>query len=140
MNGRSRGGGCIAGEPDPVAQELLGLLSGRVGLASGDGKSAASGDGRGYRPEQQDIVFIGDHGGYQKAMARAAAAMNQEWSSTSVRAYAIDEYYQAATVDFPKLLREKGFKEFEAICKRQNGRRICPISASDQRVPIVRLF
>jgi creatinine amidohydrolase/Fe(II)-dependent formamide hydrolase-like protein len=61
----------------------------------------------------KDIVFIGDHGGYQKAMQRAAAALNKEWASTSVRAHAIEEYYRAASVEFPKLLREKGFKDDE---------------------------
>jgi creatinine amidohydrolase len=69
---------------------------------------------RGFRLHGfKDIVFIGDHGGYQKAMARAADTLNREWASTSARAHAIEEYYRAAAVDFPKLLREKGFKESE---------------------------
>ncbi len=69
---------------------------------------------RGFRLHGfKDVVFIGDHGGYQKAMGRAADALNREWASTSVRAHAIGEYYRAATKDFPKLLREKGFKESE---------------------------
>ncbi len=69
---------------------------------------------RGFRLHGfKDVVFIGDHGGYQKAMQRAAAALNREWASTSVRAHAIEEYYQAAAVEFPKLLREKGFKDDE---------------------------
>ena len=69
---------------------------------------------RGFRLHGfKDVVFIGDHGGYQKAMGRAADALNREWASTSVRAHAIEDYYRAATVDFAKLLREKGFKESE---------------------------
>ena len=70
--------------------------------------------GRGFRLHGfKDIVFIGDHGGYQKTMARAAAALNREWGSSSVRAHAIEAYYRAAAVDFPKLLREKGFTDAE---------------------------
>jgi creatinine amidohydrolase/Fe(II)-dependent formamide hydrolase-like protein len=70
--------------------------------------------GRGFRLHGfKDIVFIGDHGGYQKAMARAAAALNKEWAGTSVRAHAIEAYYRAAAVDFPKLLHDKGFKDEE---------------------------
>ena len=61
----------------------------------------------------KDIVFIGDHGGYQKSMARAAAALNREWASTPARAHAIEEYYRAAADEFPKLLRDKGYKDAE---------------------------
>lgn len=61
----------------------------------------------------KDVVFIGDHGGYQTAMAKAAAALNREWAKTSVRAHAIEEYYAAAAKDFPAYLRGKGFGEEE---------------------------
>ncbi len=57
----------------------------------------------------KDIVFIGDHGGYQKAMARAAASLNREWIKTPARAHAIEDYYTAAEKDFTQNLRGKGF-------------------------------
>jgi creatinine amidohydrolase len=57
----------------------------------------------------KDVVFIGDHGGYQKTMAKAAANLNREWAKTSVRAHAIEDYYDAADVDFPAYLKGKGF-------------------------------
>ena len=60
-----------------------------------------------------DVVFIGDHGGYQNAMARAAAVLQREWAKSGVRAHAIDEYYRAESVDFASLLREKGYSEAE---------------------------
>ena len=40
----------------------------------------------------RDIVFIGDHGGYQKVLQSAAATLNREWAATPVRAHAIVEY------------------------------------------------
>jgi len=66
--------------------------------------------GRGFRLHGfKDVVFIGDHGGYQKVMAKSAASLNREWSKTSVRAHAIEEYYTAAGNDFPQYLKGKGF-------------------------------
>src|ERR1700694_895764 len=69
---------------------------------------------RGFRLHGfKDIVFIGDHGGYQKLLVKSAANLNREWAKTSVRAHAIEEYYRAADSEFAKLLREKGFKSEE---------------------------
>jgi len=68
--------------------------------------------GRSFRAHGfKDVVYIGDHGGYQKAMARAAAALNREWAATPARAHAIAEYYDAAATGFPRLLRDRGFSE-----------------------------
>ena len=65
---------------------------------------------RGFRLHGfKDIVFIGDHGGYQKVLANAASSLNREWAKTSVRAHAIEDYYAAAAKDFPEYLKAKGF-------------------------------
>ena len=69
---------------------------------------------RGFRLHGfRDVVFLGDHGDYQKSLRKAADALNREWAGTSVRAHAIDEYYRAATVEFGAALRAKGFTEAE---------------------------
>ncbi|HUL96702.1 MAG TPA: creatininase family protein [Usitatibacter sp.] len=68
--------------------------------------------GRSYRQHGfKDIVFIGDHGGYQRVLKRAAAALNHEWAGTNVRAHAIEEYYTAVSKDYVEALKEKGFTE-----------------------------
>ena len=70
--------------------------------------------GRGFRMHGfRDVIFLGDHGGYQKSMKKAADALNREWAKTTVRAHAIDEYYRAASVDFAQILRGKGFTPAE---------------------------
>ena len=70
--------------------------------------------GRGFRMHGfHDVVLLGDHGGYQKSLKKVAEALNREWTKTKVRAHAIDEYYRAASVDFPQLLRGKGFATAE---------------------------
>ena len=68
--------------------------------------------GRSYRQHGfKDIVFIGDHGGYQRALKRAAATLNREWAGNHARAHAIEEYYTAVTKDYVEALKEKGFTE-----------------------------
>ena len=82
--------------PDSVLEEIL--------------ESSA----RGFRLHGfKDIVFIGDHGGYQKVMAKAAAALNRDWAKTSVRAHAIEDYYVASERDFSEYLKGKGFSAAE---------------------------
>lgn len=61
----------------------------------------------------RDIVFIGDHGGYQKNMRKAADTLNREWAKSPVRAHAIEEYYTAAEIEFAKALKAKGFTSDE---------------------------
>jgi creatinine amidohydrolase len=70
--------------------------------------------GRGFRVHGfRDVIFIGDHGGYQKSTGKAADTLNREWATTGVRAHAIDQYYRAATQDFGEALRAKGFTPTE---------------------------
>jgi creatinine amidohydrolase/Fe(II)-dependent formamide hydrolase-like protein len=67
---------------------------------------------RGFRLHGfRDIVFLGDHGGYRKSLARVAARLDKEWASSRVRVHAMPEYYEAETRDFDSLLRGKGFTE-----------------------------
>ena len=61
----------------------------------------------------RDVVFIGDHGGYQRSMKKAADTLNREWANTRTRAHAIDEYYHAASTEFASALEKKGFSREE---------------------------
>ena len=61
----------------------------------------------------RDIVFLGDHGGYQTTMKKAAATLNREWAKGLARAHVIDEYYRAADDDFAQILKAKGFTSAE---------------------------
>lgn len=67
---------------------------------------------RGFRLHGfKDIVFLGEHGGYRKDLARVAETLNREWKSTSVRAHALPEYYEAETSGFAGILRRKGYTD-----------------------------
>ena len=59
------------------------------------------------------VVFIGDHGGYQKAIVHAVARMNQAWAKSPTRALAPSEYYAASTDGFAHWLRAHGYRDDE---------------------------
>jgi creatinine amidohydrolase len=61
----------------------------------------------------RNIVFLGDHGGYQRDDEAVAQRLNREWAATSVRAYALTEYYRASENEFAQLLKSKGYSEAE---------------------------
>ena len=61
----------------------------------------------------RDIVFLGDHGDYQKDNEIVARHLDREWASTPVRVYAIVEYYRAATDGFAKNLKARGYSDAE---------------------------
>lgn len=66
-----------------------------------------------------DIVLIGDHGGYQSALAAVETAFNKEYksgSSTGARVHFIADYYQATASTqsgYIAALRAKGLSDYE---------------------------
>jgi creatinine amidohydrolase/Fe(II)-dependent formamide hydrolase-like protein len=60
-----------------------------------------------------DIVFLGDHGGYQKGEQAVAARLNREWSRSDVRVQALPEYYHAASRGVDELLHGRGYSSDE---------------------------
>ncbi len=61
----------------------------------------------------RNIVFLGDHGGYQKDEEAVAQRLDREWAGTPVRAIALTEYYRASEIEFAQLLKQKGYSEAE---------------------------
>lgn len=57
----------------------------------------------------RDIVFLGDHGSYQKSEAAVAQRLGREWAASPVRAHAVFEYYQQSAQGFAKLLEARGY-------------------------------
>lgn len=59
-----------------------------------------------------DVVFLGDHGGYQRNEVRAAGKLNKEWGADAkCRAYGLTAYYEASEAPFIKVLKSKGFSD-----------------------------
>ena len=61
----------------------------------------------------RNIVFIGDHGGYQKNMVRVAAKLSREWAATPVRVHALEAYYNVLDNEYRQALKKKGMKDAE---------------------------
>ena len=59
------------------------------------------------------IVFLGDHGGYQKNLQRVADKLNQAFKADGARVLALPEYYQAVSVSYVNTLRQRGFSMAE---------------------------
>lgn len=61
----------------------------------------------------RDVVFIGDHGGYQKSLTTVAQRLNRAWSGTPTRAHAIDAYYRAVETVYAQALKRRGYRDDE---------------------------
>jgi creatinine amidohydrolase/Fe(II)-dependent formamide hydrolase-like protein len=61
----------------------------------------------------RDIVFLGDHGGYQASLKQVAARLNHDWIRTPARAHAVTEYYLVTQQGFVQSLKAAGYREQE---------------------------
>jgi creatinine amidohydrolase len=61
----------------------------------------------------RDVVFLGDHGDYQKDDEAVARDLDREWAATPARAHAVTEYYRASVDAFGKALRSRGYTDAE---------------------------
>ncbi|HLX31067.1 MAG TPA: creatininase family protein [Casimicrobiaceae bacterium] len=59
----------------------------------------------------RDIVFLGDHGGYQRSEQVVAARLDREWARSPARVHALTAYYTAAETDFAAALAARGFRK-----------------------------
>lgn len=54
------------------------------------------------------VVFLGDHGGYQKDLKQLVARLNKSWAGTNARAILPEAYYQTSSDGYAQLLRQRG--------------------------------
>lgn len=60
------------------------------------------------------VVFLGDHGGYQKHQEKVAARLNKAWSKEpAYKVLALTQYYDLAQEPYHQLLRARGFSPAE---------------------------
>ncbi|WP_321910583.1 creatininase family protein [Burkholderia cepacia] len=55
-----------------------------------------------------NIVFLGDHGGYQNDIRQSVARLNKSWAGTGARAFVPAEYYGTSSDGYDRILREHG--------------------------------
>ncbi len=58
-----------------------------------------------------DIVFIGDHGGYQDDLKAVADELDQRWAASPARAHFIAQYYRATQTAYVAALRQRGYSD-----------------------------
>ncbi|MFM0327766.1 creatininase family protein [Caballeronia glebae] len=61
----------------------------------------------------RNIVFLGDHGGYQSDIRRAVAQLNKSWAGSGVRAFVPPEYYGTSSDGYSEILRQHGYRNDE---------------------------
>ena len=62
----------------------------------------------------RDVVFLGDHGGYQKSEERVAARLNHEWSADPrCRVHALPDYYRVTQTTYVAELKKRGYTDAE---------------------------
>ncbi len=90
-------------------------FSGTISISDATFESVLESTARSFKQHGfHDVVFLGDHGGYQKSEVRAAEKINKEWASDSrFRALALTVYYEASQAPYIQALRSKGFSDAE---------------------------
>lgn len=58
----------------------------------------------------RDIVFLGDHGGYQSDVKLVADKLNREWAGSPVRVHAVPEYYGVTQAAYTQALEDRGYR------------------------------
>jgi creatinine amidohydrolase/Fe(II)-dependent formamide hydrolase-like protein len=102
------------GAIDPPAGHMR--FAGTISIPESAFEATLEGAARSFRQAGfRDIVLIGDHGGYQKSLAKVATKLDREWAkqASPVRVHAIEEYYRAVDRDFAQALRQQGFTDAE---------------------------
>jgi creatinine amidohydrolase/Fe(II)-dependent formamide hydrolase-like protein len=61
----------------------------------------------------RDIVFIGDHGGYQRNEEAVAQRLDREWARSPARVHALTDYYRVTETAYPAALEARGFAKVE---------------------------
>jgi creatinine amidohydrolase/Fe(II)-dependent formamide hydrolase-like protein len=61
----------------------------------------------------RNIVFLGDHGGYQDDVRHVVAQLNKSWAGSNARAFVPAEYYGTSSAGYNQILREHGFRDDE---------------------------
>jgi creatinine amidohydrolase len=61
----------------------------------------------------RNIVFLGDHGGYQNDLKHVVAELNKAWANTKARALLPPAYYETSSTGYAQILRQHGFRDDE---------------------------
>jgi len=87
---------------------------GTIGISDAAFDGVLDGAARSFRHAGfRTIVFLGDHGGYRRALDAVAARLDRRWAATGVRVLAPHAYYDAADQGFAAALAQRGYRADE---------------------------
>ena len=87
---------------------------GTISISDAAFESVLEGAARSFQQHGfRDIVFLGDHGGYQKDLQLVADKLNREWRGSPARAHALLDYYRVTETTYPAELAQRGFSQAE---------------------------
>ncbi len=101
------------GAPHPPAAHMR--FAGTISISDAAFEAVLDGAARSFKQHGfRDVIFLGDHGGYQADMERVAARLDREWAADpSCRVHALAEYYRITQTVYVKALRSRGFSDAE---------------------------
>lgn len=90
-------------------------FSGTLSIPDAAFEAMLEGIARSFRQHGfRDVVFLGDHGGYQKNVVHVATKLNREWSADpATRVHALTQYYQITQTEYIQALKARGFSPAE---------------------------
>ena len=89
-------------------------FAGTISIPDAAFESLLEGAARSFRQHGfRDIVFLGDHGDYQKNEERVAARLNREWKGSPARAHALVDYYRVTQTRYVAQLKQRGIPAAE---------------------------
>ncbi len=101
------------GSIEPPAAHMR--FAGTVSISEATFEALLESTARSFRQHGfRDVVFLGDHGGYQKNMDRVAQRLNREWAGQRrCRVHALLDYYRVTQGAYVETLKARGFTDAE---------------------------
>jgi creatinine amidohydrolase len=90
-------------------------FAGTISIPEATFESMLEGAARSFKQHGfRDVVFLGDHGGYQKNEQRVAARLNREWAGDpACRVHALVDYYRVSETSYVAALKQRGLTQEE---------------------------
>jgi len=88
---------------------------GTISIPESTFESLLEGTARSFKQHGfRDVVFLGDHGGYQRSEQRVAARLNREWAADpGCRVHALKQYYDVTQSAYVAALKSRGYSSAE---------------------------
>jgi creatinine amidohydrolase len=97
------------GSIDPPAAHMR--FTGTISIPVAAFEAVLEGAARSFRQHGfREVVFLGDHGGYQRSLENVALKLNREWAAhPACRVHALLDYYRVTDTAYVAALKARGY-------------------------------